>query len=264
MPHIKTQDGMELYCELYGGEMKGMPIVLLHPGFANGSFWKFQLALATNRPVLIIDLLGHGKSSVPESGYGIVRMAAQVAHVIRHFFPHGRVILIGNSLGGQVAMQLLVSEFAHRVAGAVLISTHTNMAKGATPQQLRKKNLAKHLDGMKGVWLGPGASDEVRAMIGGFKAWMKKERPHVLNALLMDEDGPTFWDVEDALRSVDTPVLVVGGTCDKVILPIDMRRLKDMIPGSEYLMFEGIGHFAPVEDPLRLNSAVEWFIDSIN
>ena len=62
------------------GHHAGPPIVLLH-GFAGSLHWFDRLAplLAPERHVIRVDLLGHGGSEKPASGYEIPEQAALVA-----------------------------------------------------------------------------------------------------------------------------------------------------------------------------------------
>jgi pimeloyl-ACP methyl ester carboxylesterase len=62
-------------------------------------------ALATDHRVIRIDLIGHGGTAAPASGYSIERQAA-LASAILDKLGVDRVTVIGHSMGGEVATAL--------------------------------------------------------------------------------------------------------------------------------------------------------------
>jgi pimeloyl-ACP methyl ester carboxylesterase len=82
-------------------------LVLLHGGAQNAHTWD-TVALALGRPVLCVDLPGHGHSGWRADGaYSPTNLADDVAAVIAAHAPSARVV-VGMSLGGLTAMQLAV------------------------------------------------------------------------------------------------------------------------------------------------------------
>ncbi|MFQ6325915.1 alpha/beta fold hydrolase [Nocardia sp. CWNU-33] len=102
-------------------------VVLLH-GLAGSTTWWAPVmpALALqNRYVVRIDLLGHGESAKPDSGYGMAEQASWVGEVldrlgVRH------AIVVGHSTGGYVATSL--AEQRHDLVTALaLIDTGSRL-----------------------------------------------------------------------------------------------------------------------------------------
>src|SRR5215831_5388128 len=55
-------------------------IVFVHGAYVDGVFWKHQMEqLSTHRRLIAIDLLGHGRSSGPKTGYSVDLWARSIA-----------------------------------------------------------------------------------------------------------------------------------------------------------------------------------------
>ena len=84
----------------------GPPVVMIH-GLLLGSMasWYFTAApaLARRHRVRLYDLRGHGRSSIPATGYQLPSMAADLEALMSHLGME-RVHLVGHSFGGRVAL----------------------------------------------------------------------------------------------------------------------------------------------------------------
>ncbi len=99
------------------------PAVLLIHGFGAAINWWDSIApaLAANHRVIRIDLIGHGGTEAPASGYSIERQAALVSAVLDKLGV-GRVAVIGHSMGGEVATALAAMK-PERIERIILIDT---------------------------------------------------------------------------------------------------------------------------------------------
>src|SRR3954452_9036969 len=100
--------------ELSGGEVQaldvgprtGSPIVLIHCYTCAIDWWKGMIPLLRrDHRVIAIDLLGHGGSEKPGSGYEIDNQASLVAQALSRLGIR-RATVVGHSLGGTVATAL--------------------------------------------------------------------------------------------------------------------------------------------------------------
>jgi pimeloyl-ACP methyl ester carboxylesterase len=87
-------------------EGAGPAITFIH-GFGGAIDWWDDLAseLATDHRVIRIDLIGHGGTAAPSSGYAIARQGALVS-VILDKLGIDRTTVVGHSMGGEVATAL--------------------------------------------------------------------------------------------------------------------------------------------------------------
>ncbi len=96
----------------------GAPIVLIHCFGCSLHWWDSMLPLLSeDHRVIRVDLLGHGGSAKPKSGYSIEDQARLVAGALDRLGVQGAVV-VGHSLGGTVAVSLAeqASELVDRVA----------------------------------------------------------------------------------------------------------------------------------------------------
>jgi pimeloyl-ACP methyl ester carboxylesterase len=88
------------------GHRAAPPIVLIHCFSCAIDWWDGVLPqLEADHRVVAIDLLGHGGSEKPSSGYTPEHQAETVARALRALHVHGAEV-VGHSLGGSVAVAL--------------------------------------------------------------------------------------------------------------------------------------------------------------
>lgn len=101
------------------------PVVLLHGLAGSTAWWDQVMPALRNRYVVRIDLLGHGRSAKPDSGYGMAEQASRVAAVLdRLGVRHATVV--GHSTGGYVATSL-AEQRRDLVAALALIDTGSRL-----------------------------------------------------------------------------------------------------------------------------------------
>ncbi|HKT83447.1 MAG TPA: alpha/beta fold hydrolase [Solirubrobacterales bacterium] len=88
------------------GPRGGSPIVLIHCFTCAINYWNGMIPLlAREHRVIAVDLLGHGGSEKPSSGYSVPDQADVVAEVLAKLGVR-RAEVVGHSLGGPVAIAL--------------------------------------------------------------------------------------------------------------------------------------------------------------
>ncbi|MEM8587992.1 MAG: alpha/beta hydrolase [Pseudomonadota bacterium] len=109
MRYVAVERFVPIAYNLIGLDM-GVPLVICHGLGAYHIQWEAEARLlAESRPVLTVDLRGHGASAVVRNGrvedYSLVRMACDVVGVIEHC-GFDRVDFLGNSLGGMIGLEI--------------------------------------------------------------------------------------------------------------------------------------------------------------
>jgi pimeloyl-ACP methyl ester carboxylesterase len=103
------------------------PLVVFLHGLVmdNLSSWYFTVANQASRvaDVLLYDLRGHGKSERTATGYTLRDMTADLAAILDVAAPRRRVLLVGNSFGGLLALAF-ARDHAERTAGLALVDAH--------------------------------------------------------------------------------------------------------------------------------------------
>ena len=83
--------------------------------------------------------------------------------------------------------------------------------------------------------------------------------------MLCDADAPRITDEREAVRlcrSLDCPVLVIGGDQDRIVPPERMRRIAELTK-AELLVIDGGGHAPHVRYPVAVNHAIRDFADRL-
>ncbi len=260
MPHIH-RDGVNVYYESYG---EGIPLVFLHPFSTNGYIWYFQtFKFAQDFQCIVVDHRGHGRSDKPESGYSIEEMAADVAAVL-DATDNDAAILVGNSIGGMIAMQFNL-DFPDRVLGTTILSSGTNMSAGMPPEAMQafQQDLAGAFGGL---------------MEGAVSAKTKREKPEILELMkgsfsvddnfpdrvffanATDPSGVFNWNISGRLKDIKKPTLILAGEEDQAT-PVEMNKfLADHIPGAKLKVVKDVGHFYQLERPADFNADLDGFV----
>jgi pimeloyl-ACP methyl ester carboxylesterase len=88
------------------GPRSGSPIVLIHCFTCAINYWNGMIPLlAREHRVIAVDLLGHGGSEKPSSGYSVPNQADVIAEVLAKLGVR-QAEVVGHSLGGPVAIAL--------------------------------------------------------------------------------------------------------------------------------------------------------------
>ncbi|WP_334144392.1 alpha/beta fold hydrolase [Rhabdothermincola sp.] len=235
-------------------------LVLLHGGGQNAHTWD-TVALALDRPLVAIDLPGHGHSDWrPDKRYRPQEMAEDVAFAIEHLAPEATT-LAGMSLGGLTALAALAErgELAERLA-LVDITPGVNAQK-AEP-------ILSFLDGPEVF----ASFDEILERTMAFNPTRSRSslRRGVLHNAREREDGTWVWrydlptgerlddlehrfaDLWDAVSALSCPLLLVQGGLSSVVDDDDVAELQRRKPGTDVIVVEDAGHSVQGDRPLEL------------
>ncbi|HXG21770.1 MAG TPA: alpha/beta hydrolase [Methylomirabilota bacterium] len=263
MPYI-NRGGVSTYYETYG---KGFPIVFLHPFSTNGYIWTFQtFSFARTNQCVVIDERGHGRSDKPQQGYAIKEIAADVVAVL-DALKINTAVLVGNSIGGMIAMQLNL-DAPDRVAGNVILSSGTNLGAGMPPEaaQAFQKDLVGAFSGLVDNAIAARTKRERPEVVDMIKSVFLVEEnfPHyVFFASASDPAGVFNWNISDRLKDIKKPTLVLAGEEDQATPVAANKFLADNIPGAQLKVFKDVGHFFQIERPHEFNAELQQFLKQV-
>ena len=267
-PRVETVAGLRVRYVRAGS---GPAVVLVH-GFASSIYtWKDVIPeLARSHDVVALDLPGFGASDQPADLRWAALPEAVLGLTNRLGIP--RVSLVGNSLGGAVALMLAL-DHRDRVERLVLVdSAGFNLAPADRPFVVR---LAGSPAGRSVEWL------PVRRLLVGLalrqvfhddrlvtperveEYLAPMARPGALAALrsLTASQGRESAGFPRRIRDVAVPTLIVWGREDRWI-PLDQgRRFEDAIPGSRLVVIDDCGHTPQEELPKAFLGAVAPFLN---
>lgn len=259
------------------GPAEGSPVVLLHGFGAALGQWRYVLpALAKNRPVYALDLLGFGASEKAATTYGTALWVEQVSAFCRQML--GRpAVLVGNSLGALVALATAVSN-PDLVTGLVLISlpdvARTGIPAWAWPLATLPERVLLPLV----VWplfywaRRPAVIRQVcRQFVYGRPAAVTEELVRILATPPQDAGaaqtlyrlsmGTTRRDyvppTPPLLAQATQPRLFLWGERDRIFSPRLGQRLAQVNPqGTTWVELPGAGHCPQDEVPDQVVAAI--------
>jgi pimeloyl-ACP methyl ester carboxylesterase len=228
------------------------PLLLVHGHPFDRSMWRGLLTGSTGRRVIAPDLRGYGAST------GAVARWSDLADDLVDLMDALRVpraVVVGLSMGGQIALDLAVRHPA-RVAGLLLADT---MA-GAEPDVPGRRAAADRLlrEGMDPYavenlyrMVRPGSPAAVSEHV---MAMMRETDP--VGAAAAQRARADRPDLLPVLGTLDVPTVVVVGADDAFTPVDDARAIADGIPGAELVVVDGAAHMPNLEQPAAFDAAL--------
>jgi len=247
-------------------------LVLLHGGGQNAHTWD-TLALALGRPLLAVDLPGHGHSGRRgDRDYGPWRNAEAVAAVIEQAAPAARAV-VGMSLGGATAIRLAATR-PDLVRRAVIVDVTPNSGVRSRAMQPSERGAVALVSGpptyesfeamaAAAVAASPnrprsaverGVRHNARRLPDGRWTWrydLFGERP----AAVGDHTG--LWADVPAITA---GVMLVLGADSPFTAEEDVAEFRRLLPTARVEVVPGAGHAIQSDQPLRLTRLIEDFI----
>ncbi len=114
--------GVRLYCYAFGSRGAGVPIVLVHGAFTSSHLWQDVLPrLPKGHRVLVLDLLGHGRSDPPSGHAMTVAAHGERLSALLDILGVHQALLVGHGMGAAVCAWV-ASRRASQVSGLVLVN----------------------------------------------------------------------------------------------------------------------------------------------
>ena len=238
-----------------GGD--GTPLLLVHGSGGTGAVWRAQARLADRRPVVALDLSGHGDSEDVGTPAGPDTLAAYADDVAAVAEATGARVLGGNSLGGAVALHLALED---RLPLDALVLVGTG-AKLAVREDLRGW-LADDFDRAVAFLHEPGrllAGDDPRLRAASTDAMQAVGRRVTERDFLTSH----AFDVRDRLDEVGVPALALTGEADALTPPKYHAYLAEHLPAGRYTTIDDAAHLSMLERPAAFNAALTSFLDDV-
>ncbi|MCU1370868.1 MAG: putative hydrolase or acyltransferase of alpha/beta superfamily [Ilumatobacteraceae bacterium] len=270
---IPTPDGGSVHVIEKG---EGRPLVLLHGITLRADVWAPQFHQLTDRyRVIAVDLRGHGTSRAGSTGFGIPRLADDLATVLTELDLHHAVI-VGHSMGGMTAMQFCGDHpdvLAERVDGLVFVATRAHQVlppyvdRGARRLVAQGQSL---VDG--GRALPSRATVTTRAARLAFGDRPSKRAVQIVaemgqamtpESLVPSLSGLIEHDAREALKATRTPSLVIVGTRDLLTPVPSASHLAHLLPDAELVVLPKAGHQLMQERPDELAELLDGFVARI-
>jgi pimeloyl-ACP methyl ester carboxylesterase len=270
-------EGMDIHLKRKG---QGEPVFILLHGFAVSlDSWQTTMdQLSQFGTVIAYDRPGFGLSERPLSWQGKNPYSAQaqvdLAVSLLDHFGVQQAILVGNSAGGALAIQMAIS-YPGRVSAMILVDPAVYHGGGvpgymqtllATPQMRRlgplitRQILSRGRKMFRYAWGNPG-----RMPVEVEEQYLKPFKVENWDKSLWEFTlARQFTGLTSKLDRLYTPCLVITGDKDRIVPVRDSIRLAHQLPNSQLVVITGAGHVPQEEQPSMFMEAVTNFLREIH
>ncbi|MBM3567201.1 MAG: alpha/beta fold hydrolase [Alphaproteobacteria bacterium] len=272
MPHIATDDGVRLWVEETG---QGTPIVFVHEFAGDHRSWEAQVRFFSRRHRCVtFAARGYPPSDVPADWerYSQARAVEDIRSVMDGA-GIDRAHVVGLSMGGFATLHFGLTHPGRALSltiagcglGAEKAFTETFRAEArATADRILRDGMAKVAE----TYAETAARVQFQAKDP--RGWLEAKRQlaeHSAEGSANTMRGvqarrPSLYDLEDKLKAMTVPALIVCGDEDDHTLQPGIY-LKRVLPASGLLVVPKTGHLINLEEPTLFNRAVADFIAQV-
>lgn len=227
-------------------------LLVIHGAGGSRLSWPRSIRFIEGWRVLTVDLPGHGRSE----GAGRSSAAEYAADLLAllEALRLERVIAVGHSLGGAIALQMALDK-PEAVAGLVLIATGAKLSVRADFLEALQNDPVNAAATLNEMMFGKQAAPELKA---ANLALLRR----AAQALHGDFWAAHTFDVRDRLGEVGAPALILVGSEDVMTPPAYSRYLQAHLPNAVLRQFVGVGHNVHLEQPEAVGAALRsWLAD---
>src|SRR5882757_2511870 len=255
-------NGVGLRSELTGGGER--TLVLVHEMGGSLESWDdVAPRFAQSRRVLRYDTRGAGLSQKVRGELTLDTMADDIAALLDAYGIAGKVALAGIAVGGAIALHF-AARHPNRTSAVVVGSPATGIAAERRVPALER--LAKiEAAGMAFAVENSMQNGYARELRGDPKRFERFRNRWLGND---PSSYATIWrmlanaDMQGELAALSTPVLVIGGSLDRVRPPALAKDTAKTIPGARYVELR-TGHYMSVQTPELIFNCIDEFLRSV-
>jgi poly(3-hydroxyalkanoate) depolymerase len=263
-PHVEyiEVDGVNLRVATQKGH-RGPPVLLFNGIGANLELCFPFMEAMPGKEILIFDVPGTGRSEMswrPRRFSGLARLAGKLLDRLGY----GQVDVIGVSWGGALAQQF-ARQYPQRCRRLVLAATST----GAIMVPGRPSALSKMVTPRR--YLSPTYMQKAGGAIYGGEV---RRDPTIMSAHTARIIAPQFmgyvyqlvagmgWTSIHWLHKIRQPTLVMAGSEDPLVPPVNGRILAMLIPNNRLHIVPGGGHLFMLHSIDKVAPVILGFLDS--
>jgi sigma-B regulation protein RsbQ len=244
---VPAKDGVPIHYSVQG---KGEPaLVFIHCWSCDRHLWDNQVPVfAKDHRVVTIDLPGHGESGQGRKTWSVESFGDDVNTVVTKLNLK-RVVLIGSSMGGPIALEA-TRRMPDRVVAIVPVDTLHNVENKVPPDQLDAvfKQLQADFKGaatalLNQFFFSPNTPEAVKKrIIAETTARPPEIAIPILKAIFSYDPAP-------ALREIKVPIRAINADMN----PTNLEVNRKYAPQFDAVIMKGSGHYPMLEDPARFN-----------
>lgn len=252
-----SHHGRETRYRIHDLNGDGEPVVFVHGSGGTHRVWKSQSRLARDRPVVALDLSGHGDSTDVDADAGWGTLSAYASDVIAVAEETEARLLVGNSLGGAVLLHIaLYRDF----------DPHAMVLAGSGARMAVLEDLL--------VWLQEDFDRAVEFLHQPNRLFVSPDPALIeLSQSAMYACGQSVtardfftchrFDVRDELDRIDIPCLALTGGQDQLTPPWYHEYMAERLPHGEWTTISNAAHLAMLERPDTFNAELTGFFERV-
>ena len=258
---------------------RGAPVVLIHGHSADLRLWEPQVPALVGADYRVVryDVRGHGRSSVPPTGYSWEHYLADLRALLDHLRVT-RAHLVGISMGGAIALQFALEE-PGRVASLTLLDSALP-GFSYSPEfedDVERLREAVRVEGPRAAlerhWLTHPIFEGVRRHPKAFAALRRMVLDYPAADYLDEAEyartggrlaAPPEQPAIERLHEVRVSALVVVGERDLPDFRIIADILAENLPLARKLVVPDAGHLPSLERPEAVNPALLSFLRAVD
>jgi pimeloyl-ACP methyl ester carboxylesterase len=246
------QDGSYEYLT----EGSGTPMIFLHGLMGTLSNFQNQVSYFSQRGYeAVVPLLPLYTMPLPTTS------VTSLTKYVKKFVDHrgyGKVVLVGNSLGGHIAL-LFQKMFPERVAGIVLAGSsglYESAMGNSYPRRGDRNYIAERVRDV--FYVKEVASDELIDQVFD----TVNDRMKAIKTLAISKSAIRHNMAED-IKTFNVPVCLIWGRQDAVTPPDVADKFHELLPNSELNWIDNCGHAAMMEHPEEFNTIVDTWLKNV-
>jgi pimeloyl-ACP methyl ester carboxylesterase len=264
---VEVEPGRKVSSLVWGSTETEPELVLIHGGAQNAHTWD-TVALALGRPLIAIDLPGHGHSDGgPQGSISVRTNGEDLAAVIRQLAPTAAGV-VGMSLGGlsSIALTAAAPELVRALAlidvtpgisqeASAPITNFINGPESFTNFDELLARTIEHNPTRSEASLRRGILHNALQRDDGSWVW-RYARFRTAETI---KERPDFGDLWEDVSNIKVPLLLVRGLAWSVVGDANLEELHRRQPGVKVIGVEGAGHSIQGDKPLELADILEEF-----
>jgi poly(3-hydroxyalkanoate) depolymerase len=255
-------EGRRVRVAVRGGDGRRPPLLLCNGlGVSLEALQPFVDALPPQAGVIRFDMPGVGKSDTPALPYRM-RMAARLTSRLLDVLQVPVVDVLGVSWGGALAQQFAF-QYRRRCRKLILVSTVPGVGIPPRPRVIREMLSRRRFDDAEHarrvapeIYGGKTASPTTGTT--PFFEHMHNDK----RGLLYQQLAALGWTSVPFARFIRQPTLILMGDDDRIILPINGKLLRALLPKAELHIF-GDGHLGLVTSADEIAPVIEDFLNRV-
>jgi pimeloyl-ACP methyl ester carboxylesterase len=247
---VRADDGVNLVCEVRG--RGDTALIFLHGWCGDREYWKHQIGpFAADYRIITLDQAGHGESGKDRKVWSADSLAGDVEAVVKELGLK-RVILIGHSMGGQVAL-LAAKRMPGTVVAVIGVDTLQN-AEFEMPEEVKKQFMEafeKDFKGTMHVGLAGMIHEKTDAEV---KKWLltraEAQDPKMALGLMHDL---TALDQKKLLKDAKAPVRCINSAGGFQFFTPTAVDINKKYADYDAVTIPDVGHYPMLEKPVEFN-----------